>query len=89
MFLQNDSIDPHYLSGWEEIRSALERVEEFRKQGRDAKVEITNSNADTILRITLRSIDELEQYFRSNLRKLLLQGADKDLSIAFGKLILN
>ena len=89
MFLQNDCIDVHYLSGWKEIRSALERVEEMREQGQEAKVEVTNSNADTILKITLRSTSELEQYFQSSLRKLILQGADEDLSMVCGKLILH
>ncbi len=88
MFLQNDSIDEHYLTSWEEIRLALERVEKIRKQGHDAKVEITNSNADTTLRITLHSIDELEQYLQSHLRRLILHGADEDLSSVFGKIIL-
>jgi len=34
------------LSGWDEIRKALEEVEELRKNGLDARVEVDNSYAN-------------------------------------------
>ncbi len=83
---QFENLDGHYLEGWEEIRSALEHVETIRRSGRNAKVEIENSNADTKLKITLRSIDELDEYFNSHLRQLILQGLNEDTSVVIGRI---
>jgi len=88
ILLQNDSAGSEYLIGWDEIRYALKRVEDARQQGQDAKIEITNANKDTILRITLRSVDELERYFKSDLRRLILGGRKEDSSSVWGKIIL-
>jgi len=85
---QFENLDGHYLEGWEEIRSALEHVETIRRSGRNAKVEIENSNADTKLKITLRSTDELDAYFNSHLRQLILQGMRDDTSIVTGRICL-
>ncbi|TFG28117.1 hypothetical protein EU527_17700 [Candidatus Thorarchaeota archaeon] len=81
-------IDVHYVEGWEEIRAALAQVEKARQKGQDAKIEITNSNVDTILKITLRSIDELDKYFKSTLRQMILKGANEDTSTVIGKIIM-
>jgi hypothetical protein len=88
VFHQVEILDGHYLKGWEEIRSALEHVEALRRNGRKAKVEIENSNADTKLTMTLRSTQELDAYFKSHLRKLILQGMDEDNSIVTGRFCL-
>lgn len=87
MFQHTDELDYQNLDGWEEVRSALEEVEKIRNTGQDARVEIVNSNADTILRITLRSIDELETYFKSHLRQLILQNTTEDLSVVSGRIV--
>ena len=86
MFYQLENLDGHYLEGWEEIRSALEHVEVIRRNGRKAKVVIENSNADTKLKMTLLSTDELDSYFKSHLRKLILQGMMEDSSIVTGRI---
>ena len=86
MFHQLENLDGHYLEGWEEIRSALEHVEVIRRNGLKAKVEIENSNADTKLKITLRSTDELDEYFNSHLRQLILQGLTEDTTVVFGRI---
>ena len=86
MFYQLENLDGHYLEGWEEIRSALEHVEAIRRNGRNAKVVIENSNTDTKLKMTLRSTDELDSYFKSHLRKLILQGMLEDTSIVTGRI---
>jgi hypothetical protein len=78
MFQRIEDLDGHYLEGWEEIRTALEHVEAIRRNGIPAKVEIENANADTKLKITLRSTDELDEYFNSHLRMLILQGQLED-----------
>ena len=88
MLHELENLDGHYLEGWEEIRSALEHVEAIRRNGRNAKVEIENSNADTKLKMTLRSTDELDSYFNSHLRRLILQGMMEDTSIVTGRIYL-
>jgi hypothetical protein len=88
VFHQLENLDGHYLEGWEEIRSALEHVEAIRRYGMKAKVEIENSNKDTKLKMTLRSTDELDAYFSSHLRQLILQGMLEDSSIVTGRIYL-
>ena len=87
MFQEMKNLD-EYLVGWEEIRQALKEVEKRRKQGQDAKVEIINSAANTTLRITLRSIKELDEYFKSHLRRLILDDCVEDTSCVSGRIIL-
>ncbi|MGY5872689.1 MAG: hypothetical protein RTV72_10620 [Candidatus Thorarchaeota archaeon] len=84
-----EDLDGHNLSGWEEIRSALEHVEVIRRNGKKAKVEIENSNADTKLKITLRSTEELDEYFNSHLRQLILQGQTEDTTVVTGRIHLH
>jgi len=88
VFHEIDILDGHYLEGWEEIRSALEHVEAIRRTGVNAKVEVENSNADTKLRVTLRSTSELDAYFKSHLRQLILQGMNEDTSRVIGRIFL-
>ena len=89
MFQRIEDLDGHYLIGWEEIRNALEHVESIRRSGQEAKVEIENSNTDTKLRFTLRSTDELDEYFNSHLRKLILQGLVEDTTVVTGRIHLH
>ena len=86
MFQHIENLDGHYLIGWEEIRSALEHVEAIRGNGQEAKISVENSNADTKLRFTLRSIDELEEYFKSHLHQLILQGLFDNTTIVTGRI---
>lgn len=86
MFQYIEDLDEHNLIGWEEIRSALEHVESIRREGQKAKVEIENSNTDTILRFSLRSTDELDEYFNSHLRQLILQGLIEDTTVVTGRI---
>ncbi|TFG28822.1 hypothetical protein EU527_16755 [Candidatus Thorarchaeota archaeon] len=88
MFIRLEEQDVHYLSGWEEIRAALVRVQEARESGQDVKIAIMNSNVDTILKFTLRTIDELEKYLKSTLHQMILQGASEDSCSVMGKIIL-
>ncbi|MGY5858359.1 MAG: hypothetical protein RTU63_03245 [Candidatus Thorarchaeota archaeon] len=88
MFYQLENLDGHYLEGWEEIRVALEHVEVIRRNGQNAKVEIENSNSDTKLKMTLRSTNELDAYFKSHLRQLILNGMMEDTSIVTGRIYL-
>ncbi len=60
------------LSGWEEIRKALEEVEELQKQGLDARVEIVDCSDSSRIRVTLRSFRELQEYISQRFSKLLM-----------------
>ncbi|MHA1135174.1 MAG: hypothetical protein ACTSSE_01665 [Candidatus Thorarchaeota archaeon] len=62
------------LSGWDEIRKALEEVEELRKQGFDARVEVEDSGNSSGLRVTLRSFKELREYISYRFSKMLMTG---------------
>lgn len=62
------------LSGWDEIRKALEEVEELRKQGLDARVEIVDIRDTSGLRVTLRSFKELQEYISHRFSKMLMTG---------------
>lgn len=86
MLHQLENLDGHYLEGWEEIRNALEHIEVIRRNGSKAKVEIQNSTADTKLKITLRSTNELDEYFNSHLRQLILQGLNEDTTVVLGRI---
>jgi len=88
MFQRIENVDEQYLSGWKDVRIALERVEKMRQAGKDARVEIINSVANTTLRITLRSIKELDEYFNSHLRRLIIDGLIEDSSCVSGRIIM-
>lgn len=60
------------LSGWEQIRKALEEVEELRKEGFDARVEIIDCRDPSHLRVTLRSFKELRDYISHKFSKILM-----------------
>ena len=88
MFQRIENVDEQYLSGWRDVRAALERVEKIRQTGQDARVEVINAVANTTLRITLRSTRELDEYFNSHLRQLVLNGLTEDSSCVSGRIIL-
>ncbi|MDH4214690.1 MAG: hypothetical protein OEV85_12300 [Candidatus Thorarchaeota archaeon] len=88
MFQNFEKTDEQYLSGWKDVRIALERVEKMRLAGQDARVEIINSLANTTLRITLRSTKELDEYFHSHLRRLIIDGLIEDSSCVSGRIVL-
>ena len=71
---QSTDIDALELTGWEEIRKALEEVEELRKQGFDARVEIVDCRDSSGLRVTLRSFKELQEYITHRFSRMLMTG---------------
>jgi hypothetical protein len=83
------NVEEPFLSGWNEVRTALEQVERIRQTGKDARLEIINSVANTTLRITLRSTKELDEYFNSHLRRLILDGLMEDSSCVSGKIVIS
>jgi hypothetical protein len=89
MFQEIQDSNEEYLVGWKEIRNALRRVEVLRESGQNAKVEIINSMGNTTLRVTLRSENELEEYFNSHLRQLILNGLAEDNTCVSGRIVLS
>lgn len=89
MFQGIANVDEEYLVGWNEIRVALRRVEKLRREGKDARVEVINSMGNTTLRVTLRSERELEEYFNSHLRRLILNGLAEDRSCVSGRILVS
>lgn len=77
-----------YNKRWKDVRSALDQVEKIRQTGQDARVEVINAVANTTLRITFRSTKELDEYFNSHLRRLILDGFTEDSSCVSGRIIL-
>ena len=69
------------LTGWEDIRKALEEVEELRKRGLDARVEIVDCGDPTGIRVTLRSFKELQEYISHRFSKMLMNGINSAIPL--------
>ena len=72
------------LTVWEDIRKALSIVEELRKQQShsNARVEVYQNSADKVsLKVTFRSVQELDEYLNSRFRRMLLEGIGDLLKI--------
>jgi len=70
------------LSGWEEIRDALLAVENLRRQGFvEARVEAYEYQDDISVKVTFRSVKELEQHLDSRMRRTLFEGVSDRLEL--------
>lgn len=69
------------LSGWAEIRKALEEVEELRKNGRNAHVEVVDCSDPTGVRVTLRSFKELQEYISYRFSRMLMTGITSSIPL--------
>jgi hypothetical protein len=72
------------LTVWEDIRNALAIVEELRKGPTysNARVEVYQHNEDKVsLKVTFRSVRELDEYLNSRFRRMLLDGVGDSLRI--------
>ncbi|MFW9811204.1 MAG: hypothetical protein ACFFF9_02020 [Candidatus Thorarchaeota archaeon] len=71
------------LVGWEEIRQALEFVEEHRKLGthNHLRIEVYEYSESSNLRVTFRTVSELDEYLQSRFRELLLKGIGDSLKL--------
>ena len=69
------------LSGWEEIRKALEEVEGLRRKGLDARVEIVDCSDSSGLRVTLRSFKELQEYISHRFSRMLMTGINSSVPL--------
>lgn len=78
---QSSELTDLELSGWEEIRKALEEVEELRKQGLDARVEIVDSRDSSGLRVTIRSFKELQEFISHRFSRMLMTGISSSIPL--------
>lgn len=72
------------LTVWEDIRNALAIVEELRKEPshRNSRVEVYHYNENKVgLKVTLRSVQELDEYLNSRFNRMLLEGIGDSLTI--------
>ena len=71
------------LVGWEEIRQALEFVEEHRKHGihSHVRIEVHEYSENSNLKVTFRTVSELDEYLHSRFRGMLLKGVGDSLKI--------
>ncbi|OLS26878.1 MAG: hypothetical protein ThorAB25_20930 [Candidatus Thorarchaeota archaeon AB_25] len=72
------------LTVWEDIRNALAIVEELRKgpTHTNARVEVYQHSEDKVsLKVTFRSVQELDEYLNSRFRRMLLEGVGDSLRI--------
>jgi hypothetical protein len=71
------------LVGWEEIRQALEFVEEHRKHGihSHVRIEVYEYGENSNLKVTFRTVSELDEYLHSRFRGMLLKGVGDSLKI--------
>jgi hypothetical protein len=71
------------LTVWEDIRNALAIVEELRKQQShsNARVEMYQLSENSSLKVTFKSVRELDEYLNSRFRRMPLEGAGDSLRI--------
>ena len=72
------------LTVWEDIRNALAIVEELRKgpTHSNSRVEVYQQNKNQIgLKVTFRSVRELDEYLNSRFNRMLLEGVGDSLKI--------
>ncbi len=71
------------LVGWEEIRDGLSFVEGLQKQGthRHARIEVYEYSESSNLKVTFRTVLELDRYIQSRLRRLFLEKMGDSLKI--------
>ncbi|MFW9788464.1 MAG: hypothetical protein ACFFE1_12350 [Candidatus Thorarchaeota archaeon] len=72
------------LTVWVDIRNALAIVEELRKgpSHNNARVEVYQHGANKVsLKVTFRSVRELDEYLNSRFRRMLLDGVGESLRI--------
>ena len=72
------------LTVWEDIRNALAIVEELRKgpTHSNSRVEVYQHSENQVsLKVTFRSVQELDEYLNSRFNRMLLEGIGDSLRI--------
>ena len=69
------------LAGWEEIRQALIAVERLPAGGRNGvRVEVYEHSKESSVKVSFRSLKELDEWLKLRFRKQLLKGNDNPSS---------
>jgi hypothetical protein len=65
------------LTGWEEIRQALVFVDSLPEEQRNgARVEVYEHSQESSVKVSFRSLQELDEWLKIRLRRQLLKGED-------------
>jgi hypothetical protein len=77
------------LTGWEEIRQALEFVEGLKKQqeNSDPHVEVYEYSGESSLKVTFCSVGQADGFLQSPLRRRLLK--EETMNEVYGRVIIN
>lgn len=71
---QKTDLAEYELCGWEEIREAMEYVEELRGKSIDARIEVMDEDCNSCTRVILHSFDELQEFISYRFSRLLVSG---------------
>ncbi|MFX1485084.1 MAG: hypothetical protein ACFFCP_18040 [Promethearchaeota archaeon] len=71
------------LVGWEEIRDGLSFVERLRKKGLNnhMRLEVYEYSENSNVKVTFRTVSELDGYQQSRFRSMLLEGLGESFKI--------
>lgn len=78
---QNLHLTESELAGLDEIRVALKGVEELRREGIDARVEILSSGEDSSPEAFLRSFRDLQEFITERYSRMLVTGVDSAIPL--------
>jgi len=87
--MSRDDIVPHQssylkeavLTGLDEIRIALKEVEELKRKGIDARVEILDDENGLGICATLRSFRELQEFITQRYSRMLTEGVNSAIPL--------
>ena len=69
------------LTGWEEIRQALVFVDSLPEEERNgARVEVYEHSKESSVKVSFRSLQEMEEWLKMRFRRQLLKGEDEATS---------
>jgi hypothetical protein len=76
------------LTGLDEIRVALKRVEELKLEGIDARIEVLVDEESSHPKVTLQSFKDLQEYITHRYSRLLVNAVDSAIPLDdFEKLV--
>jgi len=69
------------LTGLAEIRKTMEQVEELRRKGTDAKIEVEFKNSNQSEKRLLHSVEELQEFISYLFSRMLVNGITASISL--------
>lgn len=87
--MSRDDIVPHQssilkeaeLTGLDEIRVALKDLEELKRKGLDARIEILDNEGGSGICATLRSFRELQEFITQRYSRMLTEGVNSAIPL--------